>query len=352
MRSTYSLLALGALALAACTAPDGVAPSDVSLAASSATLDFPEDDGSNPDMARVAALVDRINDRLARGGSKLRVDEVSMFTVGRGTDPFRRLRTGSRWANPNVTYMIKESRILATAPNGAPAPSRTVGQTVAEIVKGWEVWNGVGSTLRLTRIPDAGGNIDVLDAMWLRTVPAPTPANPNATAEVCDDVVDLGPGTRVTSYNPPNDINFTPAADNVFGGWLDPRYFALCLGSGNIIGVTWSFSDVDSENDGDRYRDRLYTEMFYNPRFRWVTAGSPFLSSVMDVSTIVAHEAGHAHGLGHFGGPNANQPFKLQPNGRVFDPEAVMNPFYIGGTKYQPLPSDVAATRALYQSDR
>ena len=31
-----------------------------------------------------------------------------------------------------------------------------------------------------------------------------------------------------------------------------------------------------------------------------------------------------------FGGPNALQPVKIQPNGRIFDPEAVMNPFYVG----------------------
>ena len=60
------------------------------------------------------------------------------------------------------------------------------------------------------------------------------------------------------------------------------------------------------------------------------------------------HEVGHTHGLGHFGGPNTNQPFKLQPNGRVFDPEAVMNPFYLGGEKHSLLPTDLAGLKALY----
>ena len=56
----------------------------------------------------------------------------------------------------------------------------------------------------------------------------------------------------------------------------------------------------------------------------------------------MTHEVGHTHGLGHFGGPNVNQPFKLQPNGRVFDPEAVMNPFYLGGEKRDLLQTDIA----------
>ena len=62
----------------------------------------------------------------------------------------------------------------------------------------------------------------------------------------------------------------------------------------------------------------------------------------------MVHEVGHTHGLGHFGGPNANQPFKLQPNGKVFDPEAVMNPFYLGGEKRSLLPTDLAGLKALY----
>jgi hypothetical protein len=57
-------------------------------------------------------------------------------------------------------------------------------------------------------------------------------------------------------------------------------------------------------------------------------------------------------GKGHFGGPNPNQPFKLQPNGRVFDPEAVMNPLYIGGEKRNLLPTDLAALKALFASKK
>jgi hypothetical protein len=39
---------------------------------------------------------------------------------------------------------------------------------------------------------------------------------------------------------------------------------------------------------------------------------------------------------------------KLHPNGRVFDPEAVTNPFSLGGEKRNPFPTDVAAIGSLY----
>jgi hypothetical protein len=167
------------------------------------------------------------------------------------------------------------------------------------------------------------------------------------------------PSPALDSYDPATGaIEFTPVADNLFGGWLAPTYFLDCLGSADIIGVTWTFSDNDGAlGDGtDGYPDRVYTEQFYNTRFDWNVQGSVYLDfsehALFDVETIVTHEVGHTHGLGHFGGPNDNQPFKLQPNGRVFDPEAVMNPFYIGGEKRNLLPTDLAGLKTLYASKK
>ncbi len=210
---------------------------------------------------------------------------------------------------------------------------------MAVLVSAHEAYNQVPQiVLHSTRVPDNGANNDILDGE-IR----------NAAGE-CVDVVDLTAATLI-SYDPATgSINFAPVADNLFGGWLAPSYFLDCLGSAQILGVTWTFSDVDGAlGDGtDGYRDRVYTEQFYNSRFAWVTSGSTFLGNTEDVLSIVLHEVGHTHGLGHFGGPNANQPFKLQPNGKVFNPEAVMNPFYLGGEKQSLLPTDLAGLKALY----
>ena len=56
--------------------------------------------------------------------------------------------------------------------------------------------------------------------------------------------------------------------------------------------------------------------------------------------------AGHRIGLGL----GAFTSSKLQPIGKVFDPEAIMNPFYLGGDKRELLPTDIAGLRALYAS--
>jgi len=155
---------------------------------------------------------------------------------------------------------------------------------------------------------------------------------------------------NLIAYDPSTgSFEINPEADIVFGGWIDPAYFSNCLGSANIIGVTWSFSSADSNRDN--YPDLVYVEQYYNPAFAWTTTDAVYLDfdAPIDIETIAVHENGHAIGLGHFGGPNAREPFKLQPNLRVFDPEAVMNPYYLGGEKRALFPTDVAAVTTLYR---
>jgi hypothetical protein len=284
---------------------------------------------ADPTPAKVVQLVERINARLEAGGSPLRLTEAWFFTIGRGVDPYRRLRTGVRWYKNDVTYLLDQSDYAGTG-----LPSAEVDQAVDAA---FQTWNGVRrSSLWTTRTADGGGNYDILDAIVLDG------------GGNCVDIVDTT-SPNLIAYDPTTgNFEIDPEADIVFGGWIDPAYFSSCLGSANIIGVTWSFSSGDGNFDG--YPDLVYVEQFYNSAFPWTTTDAVYLDfgGPIDIETIGVHENGHAIGLGHFGGPNALQPFKLQPNLRVFDPEAVMNPYYLGGEKRVLFPTDVAGVTTLY----
>ena len=273
-------------------------------------------------VARVVEQVDDFNASLEAAGQSIRLDYPWLFVVGPGTDPFGALRTGSRWPITSPGYILDESDYTTDVP---------FAEVDAALVAAYDSWNDITSTfIEAVREADDGGNFDVLDGHF--------------RGRNCVSLFDL----RSPNLDFRNGLIF-PESDIVVGGWVKPNYFLQCLGSADIIGVTWTFSDVDM--NGDNYRDRLYVEQFYNPAFAWTTTDAVYLDfgAPIDIETIAAHENGHAHGLGHFGGPiGDHQPFTLKPNLRVFNPEAVMNPFYLGGEERTPLSTDVAGFETLY----
>lgn len=279
----------------------------------------------SPEFQRLADQVDEFNAKLAASGSDMRLQYPWMFTVGGGTDPFAQLRTGARWIQDEVSFIIDSSDHTTDAP---PA------DVEAALLSAFASWDDVPNAgLSSTELPDPGGNFDVLDG--------------TIVGGDCLTVFDL----TTPNFDPVTGQIF-PEADVVFGGWLPTDYFVLCLGNPNILGVTWFFSGGDA--NGDHFADQLYVEQFYNEGFDWATTGSVYLdfSSPIDIESIIVHEVGHTHGLGHFGGPVNRQPFKLKPNLRVFNPEAVMNPFYLNGEERELLPTDVAAFVSLYGRNR
>jgi hypothetical protein len=320
---SHGLLLLGALALAGCQ--DTSAPTDQTTTPSFAAKKSPL---TGTPTERAAQIAQKVNARLAAAGSKWRLTGASFFTVGRGVPPFRQLRTGVRWPKRDLTYLIDVSDYF---------PGANTAAVTTALVNAYETWDAVSHiNLSLTRVPDTHPNPDVLDAIV------------TDNAGNCVDIVDTS-SPVVLDYNPiTGEFDLDPFADIVHGGWLGPAYFEKCLGSADIIAVTWSFSSGDSNHD--QYPDLVYAEQYANNRWQFVTTGSVYLDldGPFDIQSIFVHEDGHALGLGHTGGPNPNQPFKLHPNGRVFSPEAVMNPFSLGGEKRNPFPLDLAALRSLY----
>ncbi|HYH07181.1 MAG TPA: hypothetical protein VEK11_09015 [Thermoanaerobaculia bacterium] len=268
-------------------------------------------------------MIDQANAQFAASGSSVRIVKASFFMRGHGAPDYRHLRTGSKWPYRGLTYIVDGSD-MSTDVSAAGA--------AATIVNAYNTWNAVPNTnITASQIADDGSNFDVLDGTF------------HPVTGACLSIFDLtSPNLDLSSGQ------IFPAADIVVGGWLKPQYFASCLGSSSILGVTWTFSDGDANSD--HYVDNLYVEQYYNEGFSWVLNGSTFLGLTEDIETVVLHENGHALGLDHMGGPNPNQPFKLQPNGKVFDPEAVMNPYYLGGEKRSLFPTDLAGLRTLYSN--
>jgi hypothetical protein len=306
-----SVLALGALlGLPACQ--DNVSPNtprqtDQPALATAKTTSLPGE--------RAAQLAERVNARLAAKGQKLRVVGATFFMVGKGVPDFRQLRTGTRWTDPtNLTYLIDESDLTNDVSHTAATNA---------LVNALETWDAVPNiSLNLTRVPDTHSNPDLLDNIVLDQ------------AGNCVDITDPNWQGQFASI--------------VIGGWLSNDYFEKCLGSSDIIAVTWWFAGGDVNHDN--FADMQYVEQYYNSAFTYTTTDAVYLDfdAPFDIQSIELHESGHALGLGHFGGPNPNQPFTIKPNGRVFDPTAVMNPAYLGGEKRNPYPTDRAALRSLY----
>ena len=277
-------------------------------------------------MACILALAEEVNAELAARGNRARVNDIWLFTVGAGTDPYRRLRTGERWPWNPVSYYLDTSDFTDQLPGTA---------IEATLESAYERWNHVSAAaIRTERITPSVGNVDIFDG-WLDTDPE--------TETTCDSNLDF-----TADVWTPDFTGFYPVADVVVGGWLPPEWFSECLGSEDVIGVTFSLSYGDG--DHDHYSDRLYVEQYFNEGFSWVLDGAQLLGSSVDLESIAVHEDGHTLGLGHYGGAGKVPEglFHSYNFDMIFSAEAVMNPGYLGGEKRDLYSIDRAALRSLY----
>lgn len=326
-RTVASVLSL--LLLAAC---EGVPQDPAAGEIVSVELAAARTEAAEEPIDRIMAAV---NLQLEAQEAPYRLTGVEMFTIGRGRPANRILQQSRRWVpgdarrsaqstgTEDVTYVLDLSDLTGDQPAAS---------VEAAMVSSFDTWSGVKTSfLDFVRVADDGLNHDFLDAV---------PADPLVTCATSPfpaifDVTALAPN-----------------ADVIVGGWLPREYFDCLVpdpagpGGDFILGVTWTFSfGTDANNDG--YVDTALKEQYYNEAFDWVTSGASFLNfALIDIESVAVHENGHAADLGHFGGPPP--PLRLHPNGRIFSPEAVMNPAYAGGEKRSLLPIDEAGYHTLW----
>ena len=162
---------------------------------------------------------------------------------------------------------------------------------------------------------------------------------------------------RPSTVNPPsiifNGIGATLPADIGIVGFIPGTLVDFIFGPGsapNVVGITvsyaWLTTDgsgnlVPSDLDRDGNLDYAFAEIFFNDDFAYSLANP----ALIDIESVVLHEAGHALGLGHFG----KLVFDPRKPSIQASPRAVMNAAYLSALR-SPLGTDVAGLCSLYAS--
>jgi hypothetical protein len=329
-----SFLALAGLA--ACADQPATEPSDVGGPALAKT-------SSSSEAAVVGhPVLSRINARLARAGSKLRVGkaeiryEAKAYNAKSSTEIFANDRTHTlpyQWVSGDprrdgrigVTYAVDPQ--LQTFLTGLSFPVPVI-----------EV-NGGG--FRLSSQAELDGYIEEAMQAWRdrRCADAPIErvAVPAGTDPDLLDEVFLGLPAPSPTYAQPADI--------VQAGWQPAEFFEGFTpgGSDAILGITFTFvfvddqgtpnpnDDVNTDINRDGKLDTGLAEIYYNPTFIWTNRGAP---NTIDFFSVLTHETGHSVGLAHFGKVFVTKKAAadgIQIADIKYAPKALMNAVYVTG---------------------
>jgi hypothetical protein len=282
---------------------------------------------SGEEVVGVSPVLAQLNAQLAASGAPVRIGKAELR------------HDGARWDGATSTILFAEDRFRGIGIEWVPRDPRRggrVGVTYAVNVAGQDrpiTRDPDGSNVRQVSYAELDAYVEEGMTAWRNRQCSSAPITRNAIAPRTnpDLLDDLFLGRPLGNYVQP--------ADMVQSGWLPNAFFRAIAGgpSGdNIIGVAFTFWFVDGQGqptdiDGNGKLDTGLSEIFYNTRFRWGATGAP---NVVDFYSIIAHETGHALGLGHFGKvfvTRRDAADGVQIADIKYAPKALMNAVYVSG---------------------